>query len=211
MVKALPSTKDYQDKVKIVGGNLELTGSASEEEKKWAEKIGIEVGVEETVTLKVGDEVTYQNEPFYIIGGDTVGTEISTSTQNLLLFAKYNLTSDGKSQDTSGEVNGCAFSSTAYWSSVSGIAYPADLNDVEKYPIGSATSVITKAQEYGNKIFGVPGKLMTSKEALSLQATYSDILYGKNTVKGYLNYWLSSVNSEYDVWYVYGETRSLSA
>ena len=205
MVKALPSTKDYKDKVKIVGGNLELTGSASEEEKTWAKKIGIEV--EETVTLKLGDEVTYQEEPFYVIGGDTVGTEISNSTQDILLLAKYNLTSDGSSQDQNGNSNPCAFSSTAYWNSVSGIAYPdadgkyPDLNDVEKYPIGSETSVITTEQKYGSDL-GVTGRLMTYKEASALEEKHSDILYGyeKNTEKGYLSYWLSSAMNEDYVW-----------
>ena len=212
MVKALPSTKDYKDKVKIVGGNLELTGSASEEEKKWAEKIGIEVGVEETVTLKVGDEITYQGEPFYIIGGDTVGTEISTSTQNLLLLAKYNLISDGTSQDTSGEINGCAFSSEAYWSSVEGIAYPdangkyPDLNDETKY--GSGSPVIAKAKAYGEAL-GVTGRLMTYEEASALETKYSDILYGKNTEKGYSYYWLGSAYSDGTVWDAYGILQEL--
>ena len=209
MVKALPSTKDYKDKVKIVGGNLELTKSASEEEKEWAKKIGIEV--EETVTLKVGEKVTYQEEPFYIIGGDTVETEISSSTQNILLLAKYNLTSDGSSQDKTGASNPCVFSSKNYWSSVSGIAYPdsttkkhPDLNDVEKYPIGSATSIITKAQKYGSDLFGVTGRLMTYEEAEALKTNYKEILYGKNTEKGYLNYWLGSASGETNVYGVSG-------
>ena len=218
MVKALPSTKDYKDKVKIVGGNLELTGSASEEEREWAEKIGIEVGEEiekitfskkETGDLALKSEVTASNgENFYVIGGDTVGTEISNSTKDILLLAKYNLTSDGSSQDKTGEGNYCAFSSTNYWSSVSGIAYPdsttkkyPDLNDVEKYPIGSATSIITKAKAYGETL-GVTGRLMTYEEAKALETNYSEILYGKNTEKGYLHYWLGSAVMKNSVWYV---------
>ena len=199
MVKALPSTKDYKDKVKIVGGNLELTDSASEKERDWAKKIGIEV--EETVTLKLGDEVTYQNEPFYIIGGDTVGTTISTSTQNVLLLAKYNLKLENNEitlkQDTSGANNTYAFSDTAYWSSVSGIAYPdaegnyPNLNDETKY--GSGSTAIKKAKEYGTTL-GVTGRLMTYEEAIKLQTDYSEILYG-NKDGNNLNYWLGSAYS----------------
>ena len=212
MVKALPSTKDYKDKVKIVGGNLELTGSASEEEKTWAKKIGIEV--EETVTLKLGDEVTYQEEPFYVIGGDTVGTEISNSTQDILLLAKYNLTSDGSSQDQNGNSNPCAFSSTAYWSSVEGIAYPdtngkyPDLNNEAKY--GTGSSVISKAKAYGASLKAT-GRLMTYEEAQALETDdYSNILYGKYKEGSCLNYWLGSANSEGSVWDVVGEYSSLS-
>lgn len=153
-----------------------------------------------TGELKIGEEVTALNgEEFYIIGGDTVGTEISDSTENIILLSKYNLKEeDGKitlKQDTSGGINGCEFSSTNYWSSVEGIAYPdsagkyPDLNDEEKYPIGSATSVITKAKEYGASL-GVKGRLMTSEEAHTLRTDYSQILYGEDTPNGYLYYWL---------------------
>ena len=205
MVSALPSTKDYKDKVKIVGGNLELTNSASDEEKTWAKKIGIEV--EETVTLKIGDEITYKGEPFYIIGGDTVGTEISNSTQDILLLAKYNLTSDGSSQDQNGNSNPCEFSSLPYWRSVEGIAYPADLNNEAKY--GTGSSLIAKAKAYGASL-GVTGRLMTYEEAKALQTDYSEILYGKNIEKGYLNYWLGSAESAGNVWLVDGGSSSLN-
>ena len=218
MVKALPSTKDYKDKVKIVGGNLELTNSASEEEKTWAKKIGIEV--EETVTLKLGDEVTYQEEPFYVIGGDTVGTEISNSTHDILLLAKYNLKKENSSitlkQDTSGAINGCVFSSAGYWSSVEGIAYPdadgkyPDLNDVKKYPIPDTDtiSVIKKAQKYGNDLFGVLGRLMTKEEAIVLKKKYEGILFGDGGENNY-NYWLSSAESNVFIANVCGWDGSL--
>ena len=209
MVKALPSTKDYKDKVKIVGGNLELTGSASKKEKEWAEKIGIEVGVEETVTLKVGDEVTYKGEPFYIIGGDTVDNAISTSTRNVLLLAKYNLKKEnGKLiQDTSGAINECSFCSESAWLGAS-VATGDNLN--EKTTISSeTTSAVSKAITYGKDIFGVAGRLMLYEEATKLQTKYSEILYGKNTEKGYLGYWLGSADSAGSLWGVLGERSSL--
>ena len=203
MVSALPSTKNYKDKVKIVGGNLELTSSASDKEKKWAK----DLGVAEEKILKLGDYFEYEGEPFYIIGGDEVGKELTDATQDILLLAKYNLTSDGSSQDKTGESNGCEFSSTGYWSSVSGITYPADLNDVEKYPIPDTEtkSVIKKAQEYGNKLSGATGRLMTYEETNKLDTDdYSKILYGTNTEKGYLRYWLGSANNGFTANYVNG-------
>ena len=201
MVKALPSTKDYKDKVKIVGGNLELTGSASEEEKKWAEKIGIEVGVEETVTLKLGDEITYQGEPFYIIGGDTAGTEISNSTQDILLLAKYNLKEENGNlkQDTNGAINGCLLCSSTAWDSANVDGY-VDLNEEEAIR-SESTSAVGKAIAYGRGLSGATGRLMTYNEAQTLN---SEILCGKYTTDG-LDYWLSTtcVGSDGDyVWLV---------
>ena len=163
-----------------------------------------------TEELEIGSEVETSNgEQFYVIGGDTVGTAISNSTQDILLLTKYNLKEEKGilMQDKNGATNPCAFSSIAYWSSVSGIAYPdadgkyPDLNDVEKYPIGSETSVITTEQKYGSDL-GVTGRLMTYKEASALEEKHSDILYGyeKNTEKGYLSYWLSSAMNEDYVW-----------
>ena len=157
----------------------------------------------------MGREITYKNEPFYIIGGDEVGTEVTDATQDILLLAKYNLTSDGSSQDQNGNTNPCAFSDTNYWSSVEGIAYPdsttkkyPDLNDVNKYPIGGATSIITKAKEYGNDL-GVTGRIMTYEEAKILETANSELLYG-DKAGNKLNYWLGSVNSAKEVWFVSG-------
>ena len=186
MVKALPSTKDYKDKVKIVGGNLELTDSASKEERDWAEKIGIKV--EETVTLKLGDEVTYQNEPFYIIGGDTAGTEISNSTQDILLLAKYNLKEENGNlkQDTNGAINGCSLCSSTAWNSANVKGY-VELNEEEAIR-SESTSAVGKAIAYGRELSGATGRLMTYNEAQTLN---SEILCGKYTTDG-LDYWLST-------------------
>ena len=193
----LKSATNYQEKFAVKDGELKyIAKKLTGEEQTWASGLG--VGVAEEIILKIWKEITYKKEQFYIIGGDEVGTEVTDDTQDILLLTKYNLKEEnGKlKQDTSGDSNPCEFSSAAYWSSVEGIAYPADLNDVNKYPIGSATSIITKAQKYGSDLFGVSGRLMTEKEATKLQ---SEILYGNE-----LNYWLGSANSENEVFCVLG-------
>ena len=205
----LKSSTNYTDDFLVKDGELYIKSgnNLTEKEQKWAN----ELGVAEEKTYKIGDYFEYEGEPFYIIGGDEVGKEVTDATQDILLLAKYNLKEEnGKLiQDTNGEINKCAFSSAAYWSSVSGITYPADLNYVNKYPIGSATSIITKAQKYGRDLVGVPGILMTFEEARRLQPKYSGILYGENTEKGFLNYWLGTAEDEYALSHVSGESRGL--
>ena len=226
MVSALPSSKNYKDKVEVKNGTLYIkSGDAlTKEEQEWAKEVGVAEEkasitfdrVDKTKALAIGSEVTASNgEPFYVIGGNTVGTGISNSTQDILLLAKYNLTSDGKSQDQNGNINPCSFSGTAYWSSVEGIAYPdadgkyPDLNNEAKYGTGSS-SVIAEAKAYGASL-GVLGRLMTKEEAEALEINYSEILYGKNIEKGYLNYWLGSAYSESNVWVVNGGFSTLSS
>ena len=215
----LKSSTNYTDNFEVKDGELYIKSenNLTDKEKKWANELGVEEKasvtfdrVDKTKALAIGSEVTSSNgEPFYIIGGDDVGKEVTDDTQDVLLLAKYNLTSDGSSQDKTGAGNSCAFSSTGYWSSVEGIAYPdadgnyPNLNDVDKYPIGSATSIITKAKAYGAK-FGVTGRLMTYEEANELEKKYSEILYGKYKEGSYLNYWLGSADSGDVVWGVYG-------
>ena len=210
----LQSASNYKDDFAVKDDVLyiKIGNKLTENEVVDARNLGVDL------ILKLGKEITYKDEPFYVIGGDTVGTEISNSTQDILLLAKYNLKKENSSitlkQDTSGELNYCNFSSSGYWSSVEGIAYPdadgkyPDLNDVDKYPIGNATSIITTAQKYGSDL-GVTGRLMTYEEAKALRTDYSEILYGKNIEKGYLNYWLSSVCTEVNVWRVDGSYDSL--
>ena len=200
----LKSATNYQEKFDVKDGELKYKeDKLTDEEKTWVSNLG----VAEEIILKMGREITYKKEQFYIIGGDDVGKEVTDATQDILLLAKYNLKKENNEiileQDTSGARNSCVFSSTNYWSSVEGITYPADLNDVEKYPIGSATSIITKAKAYGAK-FGVTGRLMTYGEARALQTDYKAILYGKYTEESYLNYWLGSAERARNVWHVSG-------
>ena len=208
----LQSASNYKDDFAVKDGELKyIEGKLTDEEKTWVSASG----VTEQIILKMGREITYKNEPFYIIGGDEVGTEVTDTTRDILLLAKYNLIKkNGKLiQDKTG--NGSVFSNTEYWSSVEGIAYPdtngkyPDLNDETKY--GSGSVAIAEAQAYGSNLFGVPGRLMTYEEAKKLQTDYSDILYGKYTEKGYLMYWLASAKSDDSVWYVTGKLRVLNA
>ena len=170
-----------EGKVTLTNGDIyNVTTSGSVEKAITFKKTG---------DLSIGSEVTASNgESFYVIGGDTVGTEITDSTQNVLLLAKYNLKKEGTEitlkQDSTGANNACAFSSTNYWSSVSGIAYPdangkyPDLNDETKYPKGNATSIVTTAKAYGTSL-GVTGRLMTYEEANAFEGINSTILYGQ--------------------------------
>ena len=157
--------------------------------------------------ISIGDLVkASNNEEFYVIGGDTAGTPITSSTEKVILLAKNNLKADGSAQDPNGATNECAFSSTNYWSSET--SYPADLNDTEKYPIPEGeTSIITVAKDYGASL-GATGRLMLNSEADELNNDeYSDILYGRNGKSSgtYLKYWLGSAyGSTYDVGFVNG-------
>ena len=194
----LKSATNYQEKFAVKDGELKyIAEKLTDEEKTWVSASG----VTEQIILKMGREITYKNEPFYIIGGDEVGTEVTDATQDILLLAKYNLTSDGSSQDQNGNSNPCAFSNTEYWSSVSGITYPADLNNEAKYGTGSL--VIAKAKAYGASLKAT-GRLMTYEEAEALKTDYLEILYG-NKDGNKLNYWLGSADGENIVWHVYGK------
>ena len=174
MVSALPSSNNYKDKVEVKNGTLYIkSGDAiTKEEQEWAKEVGVEdapitfkkQGTEE---LKIGSEVkASNNESFYVIGEGAVGTEVSTSsTQDILLLAKYNLTSDGSIQDTSGRDILCAFCSEAAWNSAN-IAPNDNLNNKEAI-YSEATSAVGKAISYG-ELFGVTGRLMTCGEARGL-------------------------------------------
>ena len=158
--------------------------------------------------ISVGDLVTSKKkttEQFYVIGidGDTVS-----------LLSKYNLKSDGSEQDTTGANNTCAFSSTYYWDADGKLTYPLEngkypnLNDKITYPLGTATSIVTTAEDYG-KSLNSTGRLITYEEAKVLVNVNSTILYGKYETGKSLNYWLGSVSDSYNVWLVNGERDSL--
>ena len=154
-------------------------------------------GEVELKTLKVGDEVTYQGENFYVIGFSADKTKVN-------LLAKYNLKADGSSQDTTGANNPCAFSSTNYWSSEK--SYPLDLNNYT-IPEG-ATSIVTTAKAYGTKL-GTTGRLMTVEEVVTLGGSKSD--YSTSGCKAYINsqnFWLGSADYR-SLWFVYGGERHL--
>ncbi len=159
--------------------------------------------------LSVGDLITSKKkttEQFYVIGidGDTVS-----------LLSKYNLKSDGSEQDTTGASNPCAFSSTNYWDPDGKLSYPLEngkypnLNDKTTYPLGTATSIVTTAEAYGESL-DVTGRLMTYEEANVLKDVNSTILYGKYETGKFLNYWLGSASDRSVVDYV-SDGRELGA
>ena len=151
--------------------------------------------------LSVGDLITSKKkttEQFYVIGidGDTVS-----------LLSKYNLKSDGSEQDTTGASNPCAFSSTKYWDPDGKLSYPLEngkypnLNDKTTYPLGTATSIVTTAEDYG-KSLNSTGRLITYEEAEALGNVNLTILYGKYETGKFLRYWLGSAKS--NIGSVYG-------
>ena len=187
-----------------------------------------------TGNLVIGTEVTASNgEKFYVIGEGEVGTEVNEDTQNdILLLAKYNLKKENGNitlkqdtdvdtfdEDTYAYSNACAFSCTNYWDPDGELSYPdtttgkyPDLNDKSKYPLGSATSIITIAEEYGESL-GATGKLMTYEEASILNNKSDDIkniLYGKYESGKFIKYWLGSAFSgSGDVWNADGDYSEL--
>jgi len=58
-----------------------------------------EPGSGTTTESTTGQEITFEEENFYIIGGDTVGTEITDSTSKIILLAKYCIVADKASDD----------------------------------------------------------------------------------------------------------------
>ena len=157
-------------------------------------------GEVELKTLKVGDEVTYQGENFYVIGFSADKTKVN-------LLAKYNLKADGSSQDTTGANNPCVFSDTNYWSGET--SYPVDLNnykldDSEVQAKIKPTDAIEVAKRYGSNL-GATGRLMKVEEVEDLggstsNTTTEDCPACINTQ----NYWLGSADSDSFVWYVLG-------
>lgn len=201
-----------EGKVTLTNGDIyNVTASGSVEKAITFKKQG-------TGALVIGDEVITSNgEAFYVMGGDTAGIEISENTQNVILLAKYNLKKEGKEitlkQDTTGEMNRCAFSSADYWSSVSGIAYPdtngkyPDLNNEVKYPIGNATSIITTAKAYGESL-GAKGRLMTVEEVIALGGKIES--NSTSDCPDFINtqaFWLGSAIGEKTVWHVFGNGK----
>ena len=101
-------------------------------------------------TKNIGDVVTHSTgENFYII---------STEGDNYALLAEKNIDTTSLAQSNSaGKVT---FSSTNYWSSIEGITYPYDLNNIAT---SAETDAIAKARAYGTKFGGI-GRLMTIEE-----------------------------------------------
>ena len=156
---------------------------------------------------KVGDEVTFGGEQFYVLEWDN-----NCDTVNLI--SKYNLNKAGTAQqDAAYGTTACAFSSTNYWSS-SFTSSPFNLNDFIGY---TATDAIGKAKSYGRSKGAVSSRLLSYEEANALRVKIDsnlkiEAMYrgSANTANGYLDYWLGSAGDTYSVWYVDGSYYSLN-
>ena len=155
----------------------------------------------------IGEVVTYGTEEFYVIGGDTVGTATTSSTENIILLAKYNLKKENNEitlkQDTgvgttslvgSNVVysNACAFCSSTTWSE-SGANTTEGENFNNNATISSdSTSALYKAMAYGESL-GATGRLMLKSEADTLRVSAtSAILYGEYSDGDKVPYWLGT-------------------
>ena len=155
-----------------------------------------------TTTYKayvVGDEVKLKSdstEHFYVIKASGENEEKVT-----LLAAKNIVTSSLTQGDSAGTVAFCTDpdeTGEGYWTSISGITYPYDLNKVES----ERATAINYAKAYGTK-YGAEGRLMTVGEVkyitgLTETGTISSPDWIKTT-----NYWLGSADSAAGVWRVY--------
>ena len=191
MVSALPSTKNYKEKVEIKNGTLYIkSGDAlTKDEQNWAKEVGVEKtpitfkkqGTEE---LAIGSEVTATNgESFYVIGFSDDKTKVN-------LLAKYNLKEENGilKQDTIGVGEKYAFCSEAAWNSAN-IADGDNLNS-KKSIYSETTSVVGKAIEYG-KTFIASGRLITMEEIENLGGNKSD--YSLSGCPEFINtqtYWI---------------------
>ena len=101
-------------------------------------------GPDGTGTYTIGQEITFGNEPFFVIkdNGDSVK-----------LLAKYCLNYEGTSQETSYEPHFSKFSNTCYW---------FDWDDDERVDHGSLQSneMISLAEQDGNVDTGIPNAVL---------------------------------------------------
>ena len=205
---AVNAKEDYQKasdaEEAMLGNYLEVLNDKTKSEPKvtWTKTSAGDLVIGSTVK-------TSTNEEFYVIGGDTVGTAITSNTQKIILLAKDNLKADGSAQDTTGAINPCAFCTDTAWNGAS-VAENDDLNTKATIK-EDTTSAVYKAIKYGETL-GATGRLMLKSEADDLNNDeYRDILYGKNGKSSgtYLNYWLGSAFFTSSVWFVLGSSSSL--
>lgn len=148
---------------------------------------------------KVGDEVTFGGEPFYVIADKGTTYE---------LLAKYVLNSAATKQENAD--TDCVFSTSNYWSGETLPTSSPYLNLNTYLAVRNDTgSAVYKANNYAKSLGAIGGRLLTYEEAKSLQSSYKDIInvtYGKSKY-----YWLGSAGSTDYVWVVYGRRGSLDS
>ena len=151
-------------------------------------------------TLKVGDEVIYQRESFYVIGFSDDNTKVN-------LLAKYNLKADRISQDTEGNTNSYIFSSINGWSDETN--YPLNLNDYGNLNGYEMLEGLIFAKRYG-ELLGATGRFMTVEEVEKLGGSIEDNSTSK--CPDFINsqdFWLGSAYNSERVWMVIGKSKDL--
>ena len=151
-------------------------------------------------THEIGDEVTVGGEQFYVLEWDN-----NCDTVNLI--SKYNLNTAGTAQQNADlSKTSCVFSSTHYWTN-SFNKKPFNLNDFIGF---NSTDSIGKAKSYGISKGALSSRLLSYEEADVLKTNASsntkiaNMLWGKDSYQGYLNYWLGSASDSFGVYYING-------
>ncbi|MBR1883768.1 MAG: hypothetical protein IJ809_02305 [Clostridia bacterium] len=178
-----------------------LNASDVQYTKSDSSKVSVKVALDDLYTIASnsvslsytrGQLVKYNNEEFYVL---------NEAEEVVELFAKTNLYSGATSQiNVTYSSTKCKFSSTNYWSSTS-----VNLNNVT----GCNTSdVMGKVNTYVQKSGAISGRLLTYNEANTLKNDYPAMIFGYgNTAQsanghGYEYYWLGSLSSSTNVYYV---------
>ena len=148
---------------------------------------------------KVGDEVTYKGETFYVIADKGTTYE---------LLAKYVLNSAATKQENAD--TDCVFSTSNYWRGETLPTSSPYLNLNTYLAVRNDTgSAVYKANSYAKSLGAIGGRLLTYEEANSLKDSYRDIIfvtYGKSK-----NYWLGSEFGTRVVWCVRGDNDFLGS
>ena len=156
--------------------------------------ISVKTALDELYTkipkYKVGDEVIYKGEPFFVIADKGTTYE---------LLAKYVLNSAATKQENAQTY--CAFSTSNYWRGETLPNSRPYLNLNTYLAVRNDTgSAVYKANSYAKSLGAIGGRLLTYEEADSLVYSYKNIIYvtyGKPVF-----YWLATAYDTSNVWYV---------
>ena len=148
---------------------------------------------------KVGDEVTYKGEPFFVIADKGTTYE---------LLAKYVLNSAATKQENAD--TDCKFSTSNYWKGETLPSSSPYLNLNTYLAVQNDTkSAVYKANNYAKSLGAIGGRLLTYEEADILADNYRDIIF--MTYAKLKNYWLGSARNTNIVWFLYGDTNGISS
>lgn len=156
------------------------------------------------ISREIGDEVSVGGEKFYVLEWDN-------NSDTVRLIAKHNLSSGGTRQSSSGGYDSPIFSSTNYWSNIFS-SDPYNLNYLSGY---ESSDAMGKAKSYGASKGAVSSGLLTYQEAAKLKSKAGSnfkietMLWGIDSGKRYLCYWLGSAETKNYVWTAYGWNQAL--